>query len=407
MKTIPAFLCLTICALTSSQASARPTCSTNWTARDVKGSRPAFEYSIESSQYPVTVHAMSSTSREYSGRILSFVETSWDRIINKMNFRAPRPDGGEGGDDRVDIYIRDDLMAGVGGYTGFTGFYDLSPEADATGYLVIADNLKDTYIRGVVAHEFFHLSQMAYDWFEHPGFMEATAVWITDHVFDDENFYQNYYAYYNKSPHQALDKISLADPYQYGAGLWFQYLDERHGTGHGSVVRDIWDRSIQTDMNNDPDYFDAMSAYLRGDDNLNAAFRDFGAWRLRVSRYAGADHLREADKWPERVIPTVYDGGALKTGAPLSWTLPNNMQPFSHSYIKFSIPEDSKINTTSIVVELDSPARGKISHDIVTLSDNEIIVILTRTSDESYDPETSSEDAIDVSGTITLNATTN
>ena len=362
-----------------------------------QGVRPTSDYEISSTKHPVVIHATFATSHAYAEQVRSYVDTSWDTIVDKMGFRMPRPDGTEGGDDRLDVYIRGDLQPGIGGYTGFSGFYDPTPEMDAVGYLVIADNLAERYMRGVVAHEFFHLSQMSYDWFEHPGFMEATAVWVTDHVFDDENFYQNYYAYFNQSPHQSLDFISLADPYQYGAGLWFQFLDEHYGTGNGAFIRRLWEETIQMDMSNEPDYFDATRTILGGKVELQNAFRLFGQRRLNIgSRALGRTHVREAETWPDRLIPTMTDLGTWSGDTPLRWSLPFGMQPYSHSYLRVKLAKGGEL----FRVVLDEDLRRNVTIEVVFASESERIIVLTRTAGDDYDPETADHAAISVSGYV-------
>ena len=397
-----------------------PACGTKWPGAlaplnkkllgSFTGVRPAFEFSISSSRYPLVVHAMNSTKLEYATRILAYADKSWEEIVEHLGFRTPRPDeiGGDQQrgdvDPRIDIYIRDDLMAGVGGYTGFSGFDDKTPETDAVGYLVIADLLTDVYIRGVVAHEFFHLSQMAYDWFEHPGFMEATAVWVTDHVFDDENFYSRYYAYYNKTPSQGIDHISLADPYQYGAGMWYQYFDEKFGQGNGSAIRKLWEGTVQTEMNNEPDFFDVMRSMVGGGDNLKNEFADFGASRLFVGSRAGSradgHHLREAETWSERVIPTFIELGDFTEMRSRTWSAPSGMEPYSHAFLRgINIPEDAIMH-----IEFDVTSEKNIRVEEVKAASKERVVILTRLYEGEYDPELSSKGAVAVSGKVSFDA---
>lgn len=359
--------------------------------------RPGFDYSLVSESVPLVVHATNATEQDYARRILSYAEGSWKVIVDDMGFRTPRGDQGTQGTDQIDIYIRGDLTPGVGGYTGFSGFDDSTPESDAYGYLVIADKLKDQYIRGVVAHEFFHLVQMSYDWFEHPGFMEATAVWITDHVFDDENFYQNYYAYFNQSPFQSLDKISLADPYQYGAGLWFQYLDERFGEGNGRLVRELWELSVQEGYENTADYFMAMRQRLGARDAFDQAFREFGRWRIRVGSLAGSEHLHEAQTWPERVIPKTLDVGELD-GSETEIKIPEGLQPYSHYFLRLRLPPQVLKNTSALTWEILSPVSEEITAELVKIADYEFVIILTRTFNAGeYFPDRTSEQSEPVS----------
>jgi hypothetical protein len=397
-----------------SPATDFPTCGSRWPGSlpslnetllgSFIGVRPGFHYSLASTRYPLVVHAMNSTKVEYATKILAYADKSWEEIVEHLGFRAPRADDagekaqGDEVDGRIDIYIRDDLMAGVGGYTGFTGFDDTTPEVDAVGYLVIADLLTDVYIRGVVAHEFFHLSQMAYDWFEHPGFMEATAVWVTDHVFDDENFYSRYYAYYNKTPSQALDHISLADPYQYGAGMWYQYFDEKFGKGNGSAIRRLWEGTVQPEMDNEPDFFEGMRSMVGGAENLKNEFSDFGASRLLVASRADGHHLREAELWSERVIPTFIELGDMTDIKTVTWAAPAGMEPYSHAFLRgINIPEDAKMH-----FEFDVSSDKNIRVEEIKTSTKERVVILTRLFDGEYDPEKSPKEAVAVSGKITF-----
>src|SRR5690606_1145178 len=174
-----------------------------------------------------------------------------------------------------------------------SGFYAGTERADAFGYLVINNNIDIRVRRFVVAHELFHASQMAYDWWEDISFMEGSATWIVDHVFDDEDIYWRYYEFFNKQPYLASDYISLANPYQYGSGLWLQYLDEAHGTSDGRFIREIWEGTVQNGFDNEPDFLDVIEQKTQAKGGLTEAWREFGEWRVLLGSREDGGHFAE------------------------------------------------------------------------------------------------------------------
>ena len=297
--------------------------------------RPPAVASIDSQSLPLRVHYQENVSIEYAQTILNTAEIAWTKMFVEMAFLEPLADKGEGGSKAFDLYIVTNLQAGIGGYTSFSGFNEDTPRQDAFGFTVFAHDLKTKYLRGVVAHELFHASQMAYDWWEDIAFMEASATWIVDHVFDDENLYWKYYSYYNRQPWKALDFISLADPYQYGSGMFLQFLDERYGSGDGSFVRLIWENSVQNDMINEPDYFDAIEDLLleRGS-SFDAAFHEFGSWRFFVGTRDDGRHFAEGAEWGEEMLvpfaaDVYWNGKDSQSGI-----FEKPMQPYSHSFMR-------------------------------------------------------------------------
>lgn len=94
-----------------------------------------------------------------------------------------------------------------------------------------------------VAHELFHAVQFAYDYFEDGWFMEATAAWVEDELFDDVNDNRQYlFSSPLTNPSRSLDQYGGS--YHYGAWIFFRFLSERfsHRSGElGTIVRDIWE----------------------------------------------------------------------------------------------------------------------------------------------------------------------
>ncbi len=78
------------------------------------------------------------------------------------------------------------------------------------------------------AHEYFHAVQFAYDAFEDSWFMEATATWAEDEIFDDINDNLQYLRRGPlRRPQVPLDKFELGGLHQYGDWIFFRYLTEQ------------------------------------------------------------------------------------------------------------------------------------------------------------------------------------
>ncbi|WP_338088757.1 MXAN_6640 family putative metalloprotease [Nocardioides daphniae] len=157
--------------------------------------------------------------------------------------RLPRPadDVDAGGDDRFDVYLAD---LSPQGYYGFCAPEDLLPgqNARATSYCVLDNDMlglggrPDDALAATAAHEFFHAVQFNYDLSEDSWFMESSATWVEEVVFDavDDN-------------RQFLGKGQLGSPTtpldaaagHYGNWIFVQFLAQRFGDG---VVRRVWER---------------------------------------------------------------------------------------------------------------------------------------------------------------------
>ena len=89
------------------------------------------------------------------------------------------------------------------------------------------------------AHEFFHAIQFGYDVYEDLWFMEGTATWVEDEVYDSINDNYQFLAYSPiRYPRTSLDRADGAFPY--GSFLFFTFVSEQRGAG---TVRDFWERA--------------------------------------------------------------------------------------------------------------------------------------------------------------------
>jgi len=128
------------------------------------------------------------------------------------------------------------------------------------------------------AHEFFHLiqfdtyGQRSYDWW-----MEATAGWMEDEVYDGLNVYTEYLSNDRgsifKIPQYSLDDI--ADLNEFTCLIYPKLLAERNSR---DIIRQIWQQ-----ITLEPDRYNAIQTVLGGE----AAFKDF------FKTFVAANYLKD------------------------------------------------------------------------------------------------------------------
>ncbi|WP_028643168.1 MXAN_6640 family putative metalloprotease [Nocardioides sp. URHA0020] len=185
------------------------------------------------------------------------------RTYAAAGYRAPLSDGTRGNDAShtgsglLDIYLVDFEAAGQPGLYGFCGSSQTPPTsgpARVPAYCAL-DHSYSTFpqrtprenLRVTAAHELFHATQFAYDVREDAWFMEATATWAEDEVYDSINDNRQYFGQSPLSqPRQPLDQFSPNNYRQYGEWIFFRYLSERYPASAGGlpvIIRRIWERA--------------------------------------------------------------------------------------------------------------------------------------------------------------------
>lgn len=258
----------------------------------------------------VCVHYVPTTddappSPEWVALTLSTMEAVYDREVTQLGFRAPRSDGLEGGDGRLDVYLKD---LGVGLY-GYCAAERRKSARTASGFCVLDNDYAASQFPGettpennlavTAAHEFFHAVQYSYDYDEDPWMLESTATWMEEQVFDDINDNRQYLRYSQlQAPYVPLDAFSSTYGFQYGNWILWEYLTQRFG---GGFVKKAWESagSLRKDGRNHS--IDAIKAVLRKKrEDFTAVYADFAAANTTpASTYAEAPGVPEfADPRP-------------------------------------------------------------------------------------------------------------
>lgn len=262
------------------------------------------ECGVEVCVHYVTTTADAPPSPEWVALTLSTMEAVYDREVHQLGYRAPRKDGVDGGDARLDVYLKD-LGAGLYGYCAAER--DKSART-ASGFCVLDNDYApaqfpaktpEDNLRVTAAHEFFHAVQYSYDYAEDPWMLESTATWMEEQVFDDVNDNRQYLRQSQlQAPYVHLDAFSTTLGFQYGNWIFWEYLTERFGTG---FVKKAWlaAGTRRTDGRNHS--IDAVKAVLRKKkQSFTDVYADFAAANTTPAlTYAEAPGVAEyADPLP-------------------------------------------------------------------------------------------------------------
>lgn len=214
-----------------------------------------------------------------------------------LGFRAPLADGTLGGDDRLDIYLKD--LAGADGsftadscrQTPFTCVGHVTIENDFVGYPYPSTSIA---IRVLTSHELFHAVQEAYDADQPIAWTEGSAVWAEEVVYPEQDDFEHLVAAFQAKPFRPFDRAGagFGDLYPYGAALWPYFLEAHVGAG---VVAAAWTRCEDTGA--DPPFLTAIDGELttRGR-TLVGEWLEFTRWNARTGRFADGTGYPDAGR---------------------------------------------------------------------------------------------------------------
>jgi len=234
------------------------------------------------------------------------LESVYNHIIDTLGYDPPPVDSfyESGGDEKYDVYISD-LGGGVFGLT-YPDEYaiDDTNYTRATSFIELENDYQEmpTYrnrpldaVRVTCAHEFFHAVQFGIDVTEAeviiiksdtkvdtiplPYWMEMSAVWMEEEIYDDINDYYSYLPYFFNYPRTSIQqfKSTITDYHPYASVVFPIFLSEKFGR---DIIKDIWLRCgelgpgasflIAAEL--------AVDSIIGGDSGMPTAFRDFALW---------------------------------------------------------------------------------------------------------------------------------
>lgn len=314
-------------------------------------------------------------------------ENVWTFHIDSMGFDPP-PINPNNNHDLYEIYLLYlspqyfALTYGEGNGSSCHGYIKMRNSYSATQF---DDHTELENIQVTAVHEFFHAIQFGYNCYEEFWYMEATATWSEDELYNDVNDFYRYIPTFFNNPDDAINTQGI---HMYGTCIFFQYIDEHLG-GLETIARS-WDYSR--------DY--ASSAYDNSFKAINAALEDENSSiesavnQMRVanqilssSQSAGVYRYEEADGYLTVVNPPpkekyfIFEKGdideitkfslqlyeshyySLSTDSPVSLTLTKENGDFSFTSILKKSGTDQWIVTNGLELNIDP----NIGYDWITL----------------------------------------
>ncbi|ABL83322.1 MULTISPECIES: MXAN_6640 family putative metalloprotease [unclassified Nocardioides] len=205
----------------------------------------------------VCVHWSASGPNKATAGYVDEVASTAEHVLSTYaaaGYRAPESDGTRGGNGLLDIYLQDLGAQGLYGYCDSDGQPPVNGPYDTWAYCAFDNDYREfpahtpvQNLQVTAAHELFHAVQFAYDYFEDGWFMEATATWAEDELYDDVDDNLQYLAQSPLTqPARSMDHFESYGLRQYGDWIFFRYLTEnlpgRKG-GLPTLVRDVWEQA--------------------------------------------------------------------------------------------------------------------------------------------------------------------
>lgn len=293
------------------------------------------------------------TTPAWVSTTITELQNVWTKEIGTFGYREPLPDG----DDHFDVYLVD-----LGPW--YFGYCAPEPDPgseffDAPGYCALDDDFlnfcgdlaclpeqAEKFLQVTAAHEFFHAVQFAYDAWEDIAFMEQTAMWMEDEVYNDVNDNR---AYLRRSaltnPAKPIDYG--AGGYEYGNWIFWRFVSHRYDR---DVVRRAW--QLADGSSTGPDYY-SIGALRRAlserTTSLHSFFAFFGRANRRPAAPAHYDEGADAD-YPAAPLSATYKLG--RTGA-TGWKSPR-LNHLTNRYYAFK-PKRSVARKAALRVSVDLP----------------------------------------------------
>lgn len=228
--------------------------------------------------------------------------------FTSMGFRRPVSDGVEGGDGRIDFYLRN--MVNADGHAAA----ETCVGARCSGYAATENDFVGfryatvtEAIRSVVPHELFHLVQMAYAAGQPASWSEGSAVWAVEELYGAGNSdFERFLPSFLTKSFRPFERSAggFSDSYPYGASLWSYFLSHRFDT---ALLVEAWQASETAE------FLTAIDTALeRRGSSLEAAFIEMTQWNWFTGSRAAGGAYPDASTWPQvPVEPALAGPGAV------------------------------------------------------------------------------------------------
>ncbi|HSG99605.1 MAG TPA: dockerin type I repeat-containing protein [candidate division Zixibacteria bacterium] len=265
---------------------------------------------------------------DFIERIAQLADTAWSVHIDESGYLPPPSDDTAGGDSRYDIYFEKfsffgyvlSTTPGANPWNDYASYMVLhhtfenfppndDPEGDAIGSA-----------KATLGHEFFHALQLAYDRDDELWFMESSATWSEEILFDATNDNYQFLPDFFTSPHTAL---TAATDHFYSTFIFPLYLSQTFDT---TLMRRVWEGArYATAFETLADTLPAVHGATRDD-----AFREFVTWLGRTGVRDDGLGFEEASGYPD-----VSVGATVSTYPALNVNSSPSPSGYGSTWIRF------------------------------------------------------------------------
>lgn len=228
---------------------------------------------------------------DYVDSALVYLEYAWQVIVVDHGYGVPMYDGTRGGSKNlIDCYIMDISPQKLYGLTNPDGFGSGSNSSYITVDNSFSESIYPTKgynaLKITTAHEFFHVVHYSYyAGYDSIWWMEQTAVWMEDQIWDDVNDYLNYIGFLYTDRNIPLD--SSIGNFMYGATLFAFHIAEKYGK---NIIRSSW----STIRDKQSGAIENLNTVLS--DGLPKAISDLGVWMYFTGYRANPENFFSESK---------------------------------------------------------------------------------------------------------------
>lgn len=231
-------------------------------------------------------------------------DSVYQHIIDSLAYPVPPSDGAypKGVDSLIDVYMINlggayfgltypDSVQIIGSTFIATSFHVIDNDYQEPGFSEYNDEPLQA-VRVTAAHEFFHCVQFGIDVTEmenwndpspamrRPYWIEMSAVWMEEEIYDDINDYHNYLEYFFDSPGKSIQQFDGGgDFHPYASCVFPIFLSERFGS---EIMRPIWLKCGS--MGPGADMLEAVDMVIDsvsgGAENFRSVFGEFAKWNF-------------------------------------------------------------------------------------------------------------------------------
>lgn len=244
---------------------------------------------------------------DYVEFALATVASVADRYVT-AGYRPAKPDDGADGTPQIDIYLAD-IGGGAFPLYGYCWTDEPQNAHVAVAPYCVLDNdyspqqfpnhTPQGNLRVTAAHEYFHAVQFAYDFYGDAWFLEASATWAEEVLYDSVNDNRQYLVEGPLGrPGTSIDEWGGLTPY--ASWIFLQYLTQRFPRVEGGmpvIVREIWEKLAHQGAGAQGMYsIQGIGSALKArGTRLGVEFARFAAWNRRPwSFYAEGAAYRPA-----------------------------------------------------------------------------------------------------------------